>query len=96
MPAYHEEVFAYDTDISHIHLVFQMDCVLDHLLFAYCIISTDLVERTSGYLRVVARQFIKEFAGRRTLLEVERHAAPASERHTLIGALGPRPYSERD
>ena len=60
-------------------------------------ISTDLVERTAENFRIAVRQFVEQLTvGRRALLEVERHAALVLALSALIGAIEPRPCSERD
>ena len=55
----------------------------------------NLIERTALNFRVVARQFVEQFAVEpRALPEVERDAVLFSD--ALIGAVEPRPCSERD
>ena len=59
--------------------------------------SPYLIKGAALHFHVVARQFVEQFAvGRQTLLEVKRDAALVLALSALIGAVEPRPCSERD
>ena len=56
--------------------------------------EADLVERAAGHFRVVARQLAEQLTPELHRSEVERDAVLLSD--ALIGAVEPRPCSERD